>query len=343
MLGNDTGLPAGATAVLVTNVTNGTLALGGNGSVWYTPAASFAGTDSFTYRTSSAAGVSPTATVTITVAEPTDVQAPQELRVSSIVGNVVTFRWKVPEIGPDATGFILEGGVVPGADARALPTGSANPIFTVTAPNGSFYVRFKRGRTGRTEFRVERDPAARQPAGGAVGAAKACRRRSAATHCTWAGRRRLPAVPASGVVLDVTGTLSGSVPLSAGELVSIPGVPPGSYTHAAARRERQRHQRVNGAVDGQRPGRLHGGPQPPSNLLAYVLGGITHLVWDSAGAWRGGDQLRHHGAGYRCRANRRAGHLGRTANRHLQHLGAGGRRLRSECTSGADADGALRH
>ena len=34
VLGNDTGLPPGATAVLVTNVTNGTLALGGNGSVW---------------------------------------------------------------------------------------------------------------------------------------------------------------------------------------------------------------------------------------------------------------------------------------------------------------------
>ena len=143
VLGNDGAQLTGVTAELATSVAHGTLTLAANGGLTYTPDAGFAGDDMFTYRTQSAGGLSVPATVTITVTEPGDIQAPQELRVSSIEGNVVTFRWKAPSVGPDPTGYLLEGGLLPSQTLAALDAGHAVPIFTVTAPTGLFYVRVR--------------------------------------------------------------------------------------------------------------------------------------------------------------------------------------------------------
>ena len=52
---------------LVTNVTNGTLALGTNGAFTYLPENDFVGTDTFTYRVSDTINLSSEATVTIIV------------------------------------------------------------------------------------------------------------------------------------------------------------------------------------------------------------------------------------------------------------------------------------
>ncbi|MFZ5998022.1 MAG: Ig-like domain-containing protein [Nitrospirota bacterium] len=69
VLGNDTG--TGLSAVLVTNVVNGTLTLNADGSFTYTPNMGFSGTDSFTYRAVSGIQTSAPATVTIAVTGPT--------------------------------------------------------------------------------------------------------------------------------------------------------------------------------------------------------------------------------------------------------------------------------
>src|SRR5207244_686353 len=69
ILGNDTDANNDKlSASLVGSVTHGTLALGGNGSSTYTPAAGFSGTDSFTYQASDgqAKGGAATATITVT-------------------------------------------------------------------------------------------------------------------------------------------------------------------------------------------------------------------------------------------------------------------------------------
>ena len=68
-------------------------------------------------------------------------QAPTNLEASSIVGDVVTLRWTIPSIGPRPTNFVLEGGVNPGQVLASIPTNSPFPIFTISAPNGAFYVR----------------------------------------------------------------------------------------------------------------------------------------------------------------------------------------------------------
>jgi uncharacterized delta-60 repeat protein len=69
VLANDTDPDAGTslTAVLVSGPANGTLALAGNGSFVYTPAAGFSGGDSFSYRASDGSLNSNVVTVTISV------------------------------------------------------------------------------------------------------------------------------------------------------------------------------------------------------------------------------------------------------------------------------------
>jgi VCBS repeat-containing protein len=76
VLGNDAD-PDGnpLTAVLVSGPSHGTLTLTGNGSFSYTPAADFAGSDSFTYRASDGTLTSNVATVTITVTGANDAPA----------------------------------------------------------------------------------------------------------------------------------------------------------------------------------------------------------------------------------------------------------------------------
>ncbi len=67
MLANDTDPNPGATltAILVSNPSHGTLALNGDGSFTYTPAAGYAGTDSFTYEANNGLANSNVATVTL--------------------------------------------------------------------------------------------------------------------------------------------------------------------------------------------------------------------------------------------------------------------------------------
>jgi uncharacterized repeat protein (TIGR01451 family) len=73
VLGNDTDVENDPlTAVLVSDVSNGTLTLNSNGSFTYTPDLDFTGTDSFTYRAYDGSDYSNVATVTITAGPAND-------------------------------------------------------------------------------------------------------------------------------------------------------------------------------------------------------------------------------------------------------------------------------
>jgi hypothetical protein len=70
VLGNDSDANSDSlTAVLVSNVSDGTLALAADGSFTYTPDAGFIGSDSFSYKVSDGADDSNTVTVTVNVAD----------------------------------------------------------------------------------------------------------------------------------------------------------------------------------------------------------------------------------------------------------------------------------
>jgi Ca2+-binding RTX toxin-like protein len=142
VLANDNSNGAGPmTAELMTTVAYGTLSLSADGGFTYTPTSGFTGVDSFTYRAVNVVGPGNTATVTINVIDPTTPQPPTGLFAWSIIGNLVTFRWTAPVAGPNPTEFIIEGGVLSGQVLASLRTGSTAPVFTVTVPDGAFYVR----------------------------------------------------------------------------------------------------------------------------------------------------------------------------------------------------------
>ena len=279
VLANDTGTGA-LTASLGANVAHGTLALATDGSFTYTPTAGYTGPDSFTHRAANSGGSGNFATVAITVAAPTTAQPPTGLRVSSMVGNVVTFRWDPPAIGPGATGFVLEAGLAPGDVLASLPLGNV-PSFTVAAPSASFFVRI------HTLAGADRSAASNEIAvhvGVPVPPSAPANLLATVSGdaLTLAWTNTFGGAAPTGLVVDVSGAATGSLPIGLSDTFAVGGIPAGTYTlslHA-----------VNGAgvspssnpVTVTFPGGCSGAPLPPANFLAFGAGNTVFLGWDTA-------------------------------------------------------------
>src|SRR5262249_42484803 len=140
-------------------------------------------------------------------------EAPTGLTISSIVGNQVTLRWTTPAIGLPPTGHVLEGGLTPGSVAASIPTNSPYPIFTFAAPNGSFYIRVRAlnqttpsAASNEILLRVNvPSPAPSAPTGlqGLVSGSNMA--------LTW--KNTFGGGTPTGVILDVTGSVSASIPI----------------------------------------------------------------------------------------------------------------------------------
>ncbi len=109
--GNGADKDPEGTALTVTTApvvapTHGAVMLAANGAFTYTPAASYFGTDTFTYKVSDAAGLTATAVVTITIAPPVANLVTVKTRASATgtpgVGQTVVFSIIVTNNGPDA-------------------------------------------------------------------------------------------------------------------------------------------------------------------------------------------------------------------------------------------------
>ncbi len=280
VLANDTTNGGGPmTAVLVTTVANGTLALAPNGGFSYTPSSGFSGTDSFTYRTSTAGGgLGNVAAVTLTVNEPATPQPPTSLVVSSIVGNLVTFRWTPPAVGPAPTGYVVAGGLNPGEVLASLPTGQSAPIFSVTVPVGAFYVRVHTLAGGvpsdasneiRIFVNVPVPPSAPANLLGAVN--------GSALQLAW--RNTFGGGAPAAMMLDVSGSANVSLPLGAIDTFSAT-VAPGTYTFSVRATNVAGSSPASNAVTLNVPAACSGVPLAPANFLAYKVGNTIHVVWD---------------------------------------------------------------
>jgi hypothetical protein len=264
------------TATLVSRVTNGVLTLNADGSFTYTPDSGFSGTDSFTYAAMNASGSSP-ATVTLTTLA-AQLLPPTSLRASRVAGNAVTLRWIPPSRGLKPTGYVVEGGLTPGAVLASLPIGPS-PILTFTAPTGSFFVRVRSvfgadtseaSNEIRLFVNVAQPPSAPESLIGSVD--------GNALRLAW--RNTYAGGEPTSLLLDVTGSLNASVPLPMADTASFAGVPPGTYTLALRSVNRSESSAPSVALTVTVPEPCTGPPLQVENFLAYRVGNTVNVVWD---------------------------------------------------------------
>jgi extracellular elastinolytic metalloproteinase len=280
VLGNDLTNGGGAlTAELVSGVSNGTLALSAGGGVSYTPNFGFAGTDSFTYRAVSAVGPGSVATVTITVDPPTSVQPPFNLRVDAVVGNRVTLRFDTLSIGPQAEFFVLEGGLGPGDVLASIPTLSPYPIFTFVAPTGSFFIRMH-GQAGTDKSAASNEvalhvnvPVPPSAPAGLLGLVN-----GSAIGLSW--KNTFEGGSPGGLFLDVSGSITTSIPLGSGDSFAFASVPGGTYTLRLRAVNAGGSSAPSSEVTLTFPGACSGAPETPANFLAYRIGATIYILWD---------------------------------------------------------------
>jgi len=270
------------TAALVSPVSSGSLILAANGSLTYTPAPGFTGTVSFTYRAVNGAGPGNVATVVLMVTQTTTVLPPAGLHASSIAGNTVTLRWTPPPGGLPPTDYVLEGGVNPGEVLASIPVGSTNPIYTFVAPTGAFYVRMHtvsgatRSPQASNEIRIFVNvPAAPSAPADLLGLVN-----GSSVALAW--RNTSEGGAPGGLVLDVTGALTTSIPLGLADGFRFDGVPNGTYTLALRAVNAAGSSPRSNAVTLRFPQPCSGAPLPPARFLAYRNGNAIVVAWDPA-------------------------------------------------------------
>ncbi len=280
VLGNDNSNGGGAmTAAVVTSVTNGVLTLNGDGSFHYQPNAGYVGADSFTYRASNAGGLGTVTAVTINVVHPTTPQPPANLLAYSIVGNLVTLRWTPATIGPAATGFVIEGGLDPGRVLGSLPTGSPYPAFTFSAPTGAFYLRVHQlsgadRSPASNEIRLYVSvPTPPSPPANLLGLVNG-------TSLNLAWRNTFEGGAPASLLVDVTGPVTGSLPVALTDQLQFNGVPPGSYTIALRAANAAGVSAATNSIVVSVPSACAGPPLPPANFVFYKAGGTVFALWD---------------------------------------------------------------
>lgn len=156
-------------------------------------------------------------------------EAPAQLSVDAVQGNVVALSWDDAPGGPIPDGYVLEGGFAPDEVAGSLALGNGATATQIALPPGVYFIRAYAVEGGvrsaaSNEIRVSVGQAA-LPAepeefrGRAVG-------RGVVLH--W--RQPVGGASPDHVRLEVTGPVSGSFTLGATGAFRVDGVPDGTYT-----------------------------------------------------------------------------------------------------------------
>jgi hypothetical protein len=210
---------------------------------------------------------------------PTTVQAPTGLYVAAVNGNTALLRWNPPALGPAPDGYLLEGGVTAGQTIAAVPTGSVNPSFLITAPNGSFYVRMKSLRGGAqslpsNEVRLHVNANLRpNPPTNIQGAVKG-------NNLFLAWRNSYTGGTPSSLALDVTGSATASLPLALVESFDIAGIPNGTWTFRLRALNGAGASSQSGSVTVTAPSTNCALPRVPTNFVVSRQGNVVTASWD---------------------------------------------------------------
>jgi hypothetical protein len=214
----------------------------------------------------------------VTFTGPTTVQPPTNLRVWSILGNAVVLRWDAPTLGPAPTGYTLEAGVSPGTTAVTLGLGPL-PVFTVAAPTGVFFVRVRStGAGGPSAVSNETPLIVNVPA--APSAPDRLRGVAVGTTVELSWRNTFGGGAPTALALDVTGPVSGTLPLGVTESFTFTGVPPGTYTFAVRALNAAGSSVASAPAFLAFPGVCGAVPQTPTGVLAFAQAGVVTVLWD---------------------------------------------------------------
>ena len=203
---------------------------------------------------------------------------PLDLTVESVSENLVTLRWTTASFGAAPMDFVIEGGTMPGQVLASYLTGSTRPTFVLAAPDGSFYVRVHALRgvarsAASNEVRVHVNvfipPSAPANLLGLVN--------GSTVALTWVNTYAGGA-PTS-LSLDVSGTITTSLPLGFGDTVTMTNVPPGTYTLSLRATNAAGSSPASNAVTLTFPGPCSGPPAAPSGVHAYQLDRTAVVSW----------------------------------------------------------------
>jgi Bacterial Ig domain len=276
VLSNDLANGGGPlTVVLVDGPRQGTLRLNPDGGFVYQANSQMFGGDSFTYRAVNASGQSSNVAVVTLVDARTE-----RLRVTSVDRNRVTIvRFDPPSSAAPPDQYALAGGVLPGQTLASVPTGSQFPIFTFTAPPGSFLIRVhplfgsdQGGPSNEVPLHVNTTvpPSAPENLLITVNGSNL----DLAWKNTFSG-----GIPTN-VILDVTGSANVSIPLGPTESFSFAGAPSGTYNFTVRGVNAGGSSVSSNSVTGTFPGPCSGPPLTPENFLLYVDRLVLGAIWD---------------------------------------------------------------
>jgi hypothetical protein len=210
-------------------------------------------------------------------------QPPTSLVVKSIENAIVTIGWTGPADGLTPTHYVLEGGLTPGEVRESLSTPGTLPTFTFAAPTGVFYLRVRTA-AGAEQSEPSNEilvhvnvPAAPSAPANLLATVNGSSLDLAWTN-TFAG-----GVPA-GLVLEVSGSASASIPLGPGERTHFDGVPQGTYLLRLRAANAAGTSAASNAVTVTLPGTCSGAPRAPTNVLSYTVGHTLVLSWDPPAA-----------------------------------------------------------
>jgi len=174
---------------------------------------------------------------------------------------------------------VLEGGVTPGSVLASIPLGNV-PLVSFAVPNGAFYVRIRALGAGgpsaaSNEIRIfvntPAAPSAPDLVGGTVN--------GGVVELSW--RNTFAGGEPTGLALDVSGSLSASLPLAVTERFAYPTVPDGTYTFSLRALNASGSSAPSSPVTLTFPSACSGAPQVPTRFLAFASAGRTlNLVWD---------------------------------------------------------------
>jgi hypothetical protein len=209
---------------------------------------------------------------------PTTLNPPMDLRVISVVGNRVTISWTEPQDSLRPTGYVLEGGVTPGAVIGTAPTDMTRTTFAFNAPTGSFYIRVHAvsgalKSAASNEIRIFVNvPAPPAPPINLLGLADGELLQLAWQNTAGGGA-------ATSIALDVAGSISTTLALPAtSESFSFSGVPPGTYTFGVRAINGQGSSAPSNPVTLTFPG-ICAPPETPAQFSATNSGRFVSLSW----------------------------------------------------------------